>query len=209
MNRSAPQRWLGLVAGPGLVLLLGIFLLANPFSAVRTLALLVALDLALEGMDHIVNAPRYRVRWAAYLLGALYLVTGIVAVSWPGITLWALALIVGVGLVIGGGVQLLVVTLFHRDLPNRWVFLAMGVLTVLTGLLALSWPGATVLADAIVAPGPTFRGAHGSGTTPAIFDRTPWKAQTRSEVGSRWNSPPVLVAIWRRSASSESPKPKV
>jgi uncharacterized membrane protein HdeD (DUF308 family) len=148
--RRISGRWGWYVAGGGLVLLLGIFLLANPFSAVRTLALLVALDLALEGMDHIVNAPRYRVRWAAYLLGALYLVTGIVAVSWPGITLWALALIVGVGLVIGGGVQLLVVTLFHRDLPNRWVFLAMGVLTVLTGLLALSWPGATVLVLAIV-----------------------------------------------------------
>lgn len=84
------------------------------------------------------------------MLGVVYLVTGALAIAWPGITLWSLAVVVGVGYLIGGIGQLLFVLRNHHDLPNRWAFVVLGVVTTLTGILALAWPGATILVLAIL-----------------------------------------------------------
>lgn len=148
--RAVARRWGWYVAGGVAVAIVGVLLLANTFDAVATLAVLVALALAFQGIDELFNAGRYRPAWPGYLLGALYVLTAVWAIAWPDITLWALALVVGVGFIVSGVAELVVVTRFHHDLPNRWVFVALGVVTVATGLMALAWPGATILVLAVL-----------------------------------------------------------
>ncbi|MEY2581849.1 MAG: hypothetical protein QOE09_1698 [Ilumatobacteraceae bacterium] len=148
--RRVASRWWWYVLGGLAVMVVGVLLLANIFDAVATLALLVAIALAFQGVDEIVNAPRYRPRWPGYLLGVLYLITAALAAAWPGITLWALAVVVGVGFIVTGLVELFIVVRFHHDLPYRRGFIALAVMAVVVGVLALVWPAATVLVLAIL-----------------------------------------------------------
>lgn len=144
------RRWGWFVAAGVAAVVLGVILLANPFTSARVLALLVALGLLIQGIDEIVNADRYHPRWPGYLLGTLLIATGIWAVAWPGITLWVLAVVVGVGFVVTGLTELMLVVRYHHELPNRGLFLVLAVSTVVLGILAVVWPKATIIVLAVV-----------------------------------------------------------
>jgi uncharacterized membrane protein HdeD (DUF308 family) len=148
--RRIASRWWWYVIGGVAVSVLGVLLLANLFEAATTLAVLVAIALAFQGIDEIVNAPRYRSRAPGYVLGVLYLVTAVWAAAWPGITLWALAVVVGVGFVVSGVVEVVMMIRFHHLLPYRWSFIVLALMTLLVGVVALAWPGATILVLAVL-----------------------------------------------------------
>lgn len=144
------RRW-GLVVGLGVAMaVIGLLLLLNPFGAVKTLAVLVALGLAVAGVDELSQAERHRVRWPSYVLGAIWLVTAVVALLWPGVTLWAVAVWVGIGLIAGGIAEVGFAVTLRRELPRWGVWLLDGALSVVIGVLALAWPAATLLALAIL-----------------------------------------------------------
>ena len=144
------RRWWMVVALGVLMAALGVVLLASPFDAVRTLAVLVALGLVVASVDELAQAERHDVKWPSYVLAAVWFVTAAWAVVWPGITLWALAFTVGVGLIIGGVAEIVFVGRFRRQLPMWAVWLLDGVLSIVVGIFALVWPGATILALAII-----------------------------------------------------------
>lgn len=144
------RRWWIVVALGVLMAALGVVLLASPFDAVRTLAVLVALGLVVASVDELAQAERHDLRWPSYVLAAVWFVTAVWALMWPGITLWALAFTMGVGLIIGGAAEIVFVGRFRRQLPMWGVWLLDGLLSIVVGILALSWPGATILALAII-----------------------------------------------------------
>jgi uncharacterized membrane protein HdeD (DUF308 family) len=148
--RQVAQRWWWYVIGGIGVMVLGVLLLANLFTAATTLALLVAIALAFQGVDEIMNASRYQRRWPGYVLGILYVMTAVWAATWPGITLWALAVVVGVGFLVSGVVEFFMLVRFHHELPYRWAFIALALMSVLVGFLALVWPAATILVLAVL-----------------------------------------------------------
>ncbi|WP_117001000.1 HdeD family acid-resistance protein [Desertimonas flava] len=144
------RRW-GVVVALGVVMAaIGLLLLVNLFDAVKTLAVLVALGLAVAGVDEFVEADRHRVRWPSYVLGLIWLATAVVAIAWPGVTLWALAAMVGLGFIAGGLAEIAFVVSYRRALPMWGVWLLDGACSVLVGILALAWPRATILALAIL-----------------------------------------------------------
>jgi uncharacterized membrane protein HdeD (DUF308 family) len=150
-HRSAGH---GSAARVGLVLLgiaaivLGVVLLFRPVAAARSLALLVALALLLAGMIEM-TSQHFRHRWVPVVLGALLVIGGILAVLWPGITLWVLALIVGLDLLLHGFVRI-AIAIFDREEPRSLWTLAVGLLNIAVGLMALVWPGATVVVLALL-----------------------------------------------------------
>ena len=148
--RRITRRWWWYVLAGLAVVVLGVLLLIDIFDAVATLALLVAIALALEGVEQIMNAPRYQPRWPGYVLGFAYLVTAVWAVAWPDITLWALAAVVGVGFIVTGVAELVLVQQFHHALPNRWLFVLLAVVSIAAGVLAVAWPDATILVLAVL-----------------------------------------------------------
>lgn len=144
------RRW-WMVVGLGVVMVvLGVVLLASPFDAVRTLAVLVALGLVVASVDELAQAERHAIKWPSYVLAAIWFVTAVWALMWPGVTLWALAFTVGVGLIIGGVAEILFVGRYRRQLPMSGVWLLDGVLSIVVGIFALVWPGATIVALAIL-----------------------------------------------------------
>lgn len=144
------RRWKLVVALGAVMTLVGILLLVDLAGAVRTLALLVALGLVLTGIDELAQTARHSLPWPSQVLAAVWIATGFVALVWPGVTLWALALTTGVGLVIGGGAEVAFALRCRRELPRWNLWLIDGALTIVLGVLALAWPGATILVLAIL-----------------------------------------------------------
>ncbi|MFF5989641.1 HdeD family acid-resistance protein [Prauserella flavalba] len=148
VRRIAKRWWLIALLGLATVVP-AILLLANLATAIGVLTVLVAIALLVEGVDDIVMAGRHRVRWPSYVIGALWIIVGIVALVWPGITLLALAVVVGVGFVVAGIGQIGAALTWRRGLPMWGLWLTLGILTLLIGVIALVWPGLTILTLAI------------------------------------------------------------
>jgi uncharacterized membrane protein HdeD (DUF308 family) len=144
------RRW-GLVVALGLAIAaVGVVLLLSPFGTVKVLAVVVALGLALMGVDEIAQAERHEVRWPSYVLGGIWLVAAVAALVWPDVTLWALAVTVGLGLIVGGISEVLFAFRYRRELPRWGLWWLDGWLSVGIGVCALVWPEATVVVLAVL-----------------------------------------------------------
>lgn len=144
-----PVRWGWLVGIGAVVTVVGIVLLAKPFDAVTTLAFLVAFSLMFEAFEMLFDARYLDKPIWGYVLGGIYLAIGIVAAAWPGITLWSLAIVTGIGFIMSGVAMLLI----RRDVAKFGVGglpIWVGILSIVTGVMALAWPGATILVLAII-----------------------------------------------------------
>ena len=144
-----PVRWGWLVAIGSVLAVVGVVLLAKPFSAAATLALLVALALLFEAIEMLLDAKYLDKPIWGYLLGGIYLAIAIVAAVWPSITLWSLAIVVGIGFIASGVTMLLI----RRDVAKFGVGglpIWVGILSIVAGVMALVWPGATILVLAII-----------------------------------------------------------
>jgi len=142
LERASSRWWLFLLLG-GAAALLGVLLILDLFTAVRTLALLVALGLIVTGAGELVSAGRYR-STLGIVAAVVLILAGILAALWPGITLWVLAVVTGIGLIISGAVRI-VGGLELRVEGWGWLVVG-GVLSVVIGFAAIAWPDVTILA---------------------------------------------------------------
>lgn len=138
----ASSRWWAFLALGVVSAVVGLILMLDLFAAVTTLALLVALGLIVTGVGEVVSAGRYDSK-LGLVAGAVLIVGGVLAVAWPGITLWVLAVVVGVDLIVAGAARI-AGALALRAEGWGWLLFGGGV-SVVAGILALAWPGATVL----------------------------------------------------------------
>jgi uncharacterized membrane protein HdeD (DUF308 family) len=141
LERDSSKWWAFLALG-AVSAVLGVILMFDLFTAVRTVALLTAIGLIVTGLGELMTAGRYR-STLGIVAGAALIVGGVLAALWPGITLWVLAVVVGVDLLVSGVVRIMGAVSLRVE---GWGWLLFGgVLSVAVGLLALAWPGATIL----------------------------------------------------------------
>lgn len=140
--RGSSRWWLLLGLG-AVAVVVGVLLLLDLFAAVATVALLAALGLVMTGIGELMSAGRYR-SVLGLVAGAILVLGGIAAAVWPGITLWVLAVIAGVGLVISGVARIWGAVVLRVE-GWGWLFVG-GLASVVIGILALGWPGVTILA---------------------------------------------------------------
>jgi uncharacterized membrane protein HdeD (DUF308 family) len=127
------------------VVLVGGFLLFNPFAAARTLALLIGLALVLGGCLDIALGWGSDRRALAVLPGVVLVVGGLLAAFWPDVTLWTLAVVTGLSLIVQGIGRAVLAFVGRSEIPG-WGWLALaGALNIVVGIMALAWPKATVL----------------------------------------------------------------
>lgn len=143
--RPSGARRLGIAVLGVATVVVGLFLLFHPYSAARTLALLIGAGLVVGGVLEMTAAWRapHRGPWMA--LGAALAIVGVIAAFWPRLTLGALALLTGLSLIVHGACRIGLAIVARREIPH-WGWLAVaGVVSVVIGLLVLAWPEATVL----------------------------------------------------------------
>jgi uncharacterized membrane protein HdeD (DUF308 family) len=141
LERESSKWWVFLALG-AVSAVLGVILMFDLVAAVSTLALLVAAGLVVTGVGELIAAGRYN-NVLGYVAGGVLILGGIIAVVWPDITLWVLAVIVGVDFVLSG-IARIMGALSLRVEGWGWLLFG-GALSVAVGVLALVWPGATVL----------------------------------------------------------------
>jgi uncharacterized membrane protein HdeD (DUF308 family) len=140
----------GMAVFGGAAVLLGIFLLFNPFAAVRTLALLLGLALIISGVLEIALGWESSKRVMSLVLGAILVVGGLLAAFWPEVTVWTLAVLTGLSLLLHGIGRIAVAFMARSEVPG-WGWLALaGALNVAAGILVLVWPEATVFVLSLI-----------------------------------------------------------
>jgi uncharacterized membrane protein HdeD (DUF308 family)/pimeloyl-ACP methyl ester carboxylesterase len=127
---------------------LGGVLTADPSFSLSALDWLAGTALILTGVSELAFAGAGSRPRRSRAVGAVWIVSGIIAVSWSGITIRALAVVVGIGLIAGGVVKVSSALLGEGD--ERFVVALSGVTNVAVGVLALTWPGVTVLVLAVL-----------------------------------------------------------
>ncbi|GAA1505414.1 hypothetical protein GCM10009740_40170 [Terrabacter terrae] len=92
-------------------------------------------------------------RWsgAVVAVGVLSVVLGVIVLVWPNVTLLVVAILFGIQLIAAGAIRLSVT----RELPShpgwvRPVSMALGVLTVIAGIVCLFRPGTSLFVIAIL-----------------------------------------------------------
>ena len=140
---SGPARVAIAVLG-GVTVVLGLVLVFDLVAAVRTLGLIVGLALIANGCLEIAVGWGSGQRARAVVLGGVLVVGGLLAAFWPGVTAWVLAVVTGLSLLLHGIGRLAVAFADRASIPG-WGWLALaGAFNVVVGILALSWPEATV-----------------------------------------------------------------
>ncbi|GAA1695774.1 HdeD family acid-resistance protein [Fodinicola feengrottensis] len=78
------------------------------------------------------------------LRGLLAVLFGVVALVWPTISILTLAVLFG-AYVLVDGISAIVHAFQHGATTARWGYVGLGALGIVAGILALLWPGLTVL----------------------------------------------------------------
>ncbi|SNQ46889.1 conserved membrane hypothetical protein [Frankia canadensis] len=151
---SAPSAlWPALVLLGVAVTVLGLLLITNPFATAGALAALAGVALVLSGISETIAAARAENVAGAALFGILLVLGGIVILLWPGATLRVVALVVGSVLIVTGAARAILIRRSRapggggRNAPTGY---ALAALSVVLGVLALVWPGATIVVLAIL-----------------------------------------------------------
>ncbi|MFJ4234010.1 lipase family protein [Cellulosimicrobium cellulans] len=141
----------------------GAALVLRPFASLALLVVAVVVGATVLGVTELVagrspdrggesgprapGAPRAP-RWPHVARGLVFLALAVAVVVWPAPSIVVVAVLVGVGLVVAGvldGVEGV-----RSSGADRWTRLALGVASVVLGVLALVWPDVTVLVVAVV-----------------------------------------------------------
>ncbi|KPM54956.1 hypothetical protein CcI49_08700 [Frankia sp. CcI49] len=146
--------WSSLVVLGVAVTVLGVLLIANPFSTAGGLAVLAGVALLVSGIAEIVSAVRAEHGGTAILYGVLTAAAGVVILLWPHVTLHAIAIVVGAVLIVAGVIRaLLILAGRHSGAGHgagRRRSLLVACLAVVLGILAVTWPAATVSVLAVL-----------------------------------------------------------
>lgn len=141
------------VALGAITLVAGLLVLAWPGKSVLVLAVVLGIWLLVAGIFRLVTAiavdeAQGSSRVLLALLGVVTILVGLLCLSRPLQTATGLALLIGVFWVIGG-----VIEFFHglvADIPGRGWAVAGGLVSVIAGIVVLAYPGASVLALALL-----------------------------------------------------------
>lgn len=141
LEAPPPPRWLMVVTGV-LWLVVALVVLSFTSSSAATIGYMMAAVLVLAAVDEIVImtvAPGWR--WLHAVAGALFLVTGLLALVAPFQTFGILAMFIGWYLLIKGFFDIALAIGLRHGLPLWGLALAVGIGEVLLGLWALGYPG--------------------------------------------------------------------
>jgi uncharacterized membrane protein HdeD (DUF308 family) len=148
------RHW-GWVLSFGIITLLaGIVVLAWPAATLLVIAVLFGVQLIVGGIFRFVSAFAHEdtsggTRVLLALLGVLSIIIGLWAVRHVLLTLLALVVLLGIFWVVNGTIELFT-ALSHREMPNRGWTAAMGVLSVLAGMIVLIYPGPSLLTLSVI-----------------------------------------------------------
>ena len=147
--RLSSNWWLFLIRGI-LALALGIVMPLVPAAAILTLAFLFGAYALVDGVVAIASAIRMRHRetsWAWLLVeGAIGVAVGMLTFVYPSITALVLVYLFAWWAILSGAVAIATALRLRAVVPNEWLTIALGALSIVAGIVIFFVPAAGVLA---------------------------------------------------------------
>jgi uncharacterized membrane protein HdeD (DUF308 family) len=132
-------RWLTVTIGL-LCTTVGALLTVSPFASMAVLVALALAGLILAGATELAQARTAAKARPLVRTGLGWLVAAAGVAAWPGVTIRVLALAIGVALIVDGIVAAVPALRYQAGADT----LLLGTASVVLGVVALSWPTATV-----------------------------------------------------------------
>lgn len=138
--------WVWLVAGIAWLLFAWVVLsFRHTIGTITLVGVLAGLVFCLAGVNELVIASLKKSwRWAHIIFGLVAIGAGIVSFVWPGKTFFVLALIVSWFLLFAGIFEIVISISSHRDNERWWLGLLLGILELVIGVWAVSYPGNSI-----------------------------------------------------------------
>ncbi len=133
-----------------LALLFGALTIMTPGLTLLYLVLLFGVYAIVEGAFSLVAAMRAPGRhWPLVLEGVVGIAAGVLTFTWPGITALLLLYFIAFWAILTGVLEIAAGIRLRKQLQNEFLLIAMGILSVLFGVLVLVSPGTGALAVAL------------------------------------------------------------
>jgi uncharacterized membrane protein HdeD (DUF308 family) len=136
--------WRPVLALGFLTAVVGVVLTAFPVVAAFALNLVIGVTLVVAGAERLIESRRPGNRALGLFLGVAGVVLGVLALLAPRLTLTVLVAVVGWSLLLTGVAGIVTGTALRRSRGGVWL-LVTGVLDVVVAVLALAWPGVTIV----------------------------------------------------------------
>jgi uncharacterized membrane protein HdeD (DUF308 family) len=144
---TLPSNRLLFISSGIISIIIGIVLLAWPEATVTVLAILLGIDLILLGVAILIGSFAAATSTGGTILGSLLgvlaILAGVAVFGRPLQTAAALVVIVGMFWVVGGIIEV-VTGLFGGVVGSRLLAVLSGAVSIVFGLVLLSWPGPTL-----------------------------------------------------------------
>lgn len=98
--------------------------------------------------DSLAEAKELTSGWGWFLAaGIAWVIFGFVVLSFNMATVWAIAVFFGIGFIVGGVMEFAVAAVA----PGwKWLYILIGIVSIVAGIMALVWPGQTFLVLAAI-----------------------------------------------------------
>lgn len=149
---AVARQWPAVMFVGILTLGLGVVVVAWPEQTLVVLSVLLGIQLLLNGLLRLISAFSSEAIAPGLLgfVGILGMVAGIAVLRHPFETVAVLATILGIVWIVSGSIDI-IGAMADSELDDRWLFGLAGVLSVVSGVIVVSWPGPTVTVIAWVA----------------------------------------------------------
>jgi uncharacterized membrane protein HdeD (DUF308 family) len=156
MTLPAPEalraHWWALLLRGIVAVLFGLLCFVLTGATIFALVIWIGAFFIIDGVLMIVGAVRSASgsnmgRWLWQLLGGIVgIAAGILTFFWPGITALTLGIFIGAWALVTGIFELITAIRLRSAMPNEWLWILNGVLSVLFGLFVFVFPGAGLVA---------------------------------------------------------------
>lgn len=147
MLDSLARNWWALALRGLVAVLFGLLTFLLPGITLVTLVLLFGAYALVDGVFNVVASFRVASHhWAFLIEGVIGIIAGIVTFAWPAITALVLLYVIAFWAIFTGVFEIIAGIRLRKAITNEWLLIAMGVLSLLFGVLIVFAPGGGALA---------------------------------------------------------------
>ncbi|MBV8602433.1 MAG: HdeD family acid-resistance protein [Candidatus Eremiobacteraeota bacterium] len=150
--QALKEHWWALLIRGIVAILFGIVCFAETGAAIYALVLIIGAFFVIDGVLMVVGAIRSSsasntAQWWWQIIGGIVgIAAGVLTFMWPGITALTLTIFVGAWAIVTGIFELMTAIRLRKVIPNEWLWIINGILSIILGVLIFMYPGGGIVA---------------------------------------------------------------
>lgn len=149
MLEALTRNWWILVLRGVVAVVFAILLFVSPTSTLATIITLFGafalVDGAFNAIGSLFTVGAYQGWWVSLLTGVAGIVAGLVVMTWRGLTALAVLWLIALWGIATGVLQVVAALRLRRYISGEWFMAAGGALSIVLGVLLLTWPNAAIV----------------------------------------------------------------